>query len=74
MPELYDKDGKKIDTHVVSDKEVHDKDHHKTDWIDKDGNIHKAGDTGGIFSDPKTIGTWDGDTLRDKDGNEIGHK
>ena len=35
---------------------IHNEDHEKTGWVDDKGDIHKPGDTGGIFGNPKTIG------------------
>jgi hypothetical protein len=41
---------------LLGGKRVHDPNHKNIGWVDKKGDVHKTGDTGTLFSKPKTIG------------------
>jgi hypothetical protein len=44
---------------IIGATRVHDEDHDDVGWVDKDGDVHRPGDTGGWFGNPDTIGHVD---------------
>jgi len=67
---------KEKDLHVFKDvgifsdrKVVHDEDHKEKGWVDKNGEVHKVGDSGTLLNDPETIGHVDEDGNVELDDN-----